>query len=52
MVRGNEVYLYCPNGYGKTKLSNSAFEGLLGTVATTQNRDTVAHLAVLAAETG
>jgi Uncharacterized protein conserved in bacteria len=23
-VSGEEVYLYCPNGYGKTKLSNTA----------------------------
>lgn len=31
------VYLYCPNGYGKTKLNNSFFEKILQTNATTRN---------------
>jgi hypothetical protein len=25
-IIGREVYLYCPNGYGNTKLSNTAIE--------------------------
>ncbi len=36
-----EVYLYCPNGYGRTKLSNTAFERLLSVEATTRNWKTV-----------
>jgi uncharacterized protein (DUF1697 family) len=36
-VSGREIYLYCPNGYGKTKLSNSAIEKKLGVGATTRN---------------
>ena len=37
VLRNREVYLYCPNGYGKTKLSNSFIERKLGVVATTRN---------------
>ena len=35
------VYLFCPNGYGKTKLSNSFFERKLGVSVTTRNWNTV-----------
>src|SRR5262249_46708864 len=34
---GEEVYVHCPNGYGNTKLSNTAFEKALGVRATTRN---------------
>jgi len=36
-IHGREIYLYCPNGYGRTKLSNSAIEKKLGVEATTRN---------------
>lgn len=36
-----EIYLYCPGGYGKTKLSNTAFERALSVRATTRNWKTV-----------
>jgi len=39
-----EVYLYCPNGYGKTVYSNSYFEKHLGVRATTRNWRTVEKL--------
>jgi uncharacterized protein (DUF1697 family) len=39
-----EVYLHCPNGYGKTKLANSFFERKLGVAATTRNWNTVQAL--------
>lgn len=32
-----EIFLYCPGGYGKTKLSNTFFERKLGVIATTRN---------------
>ena len=32
-----EIYLYCPSGYGKTKLSNVAIEKALSVRATTRN---------------
>ncbi|OGO28368.1 MAG: hypothetical protein A2136_07935 [Chloroflexi bacterium RBG_16_54_11] len=41
-ARGRDViYLFCPNGYGTTKLSNSFFERKLGVPATTRNWNTV-----------
>jgi uncharacterized protein (DUF1697 family) len=40
-INGQEIYLYCPNGYGKTKLSNSAIEKKLSVVATTRYWKTV-----------
>jgi uncharacterized protein (DUF1697 family) len=39
--KGREVYLYCPNGYGKTLLSNTFFEKQLKIAATTRNWRTV-----------
>ncbi len=44
-----EVYLHCPDGYGRTKLTNSFFESRLATVATTRNWRTVTALAELTA---
>ena len=44
------IYLYCPNGYGKTKLSNSFFERKLGIQVTTRNWNTVNALYKLAVE--
>jgi uncharacterized protein (DUF1697 family) len=39
-----EVYLFCPDGYGKTKLSNSFFERKLKVPVTTRNWNTVEAL--------
>ena len=44
VVRGKEVYLYCPNGYGKSKLSNTFLEKKLNVVATTRNWKSVYKL--------
>jgi uncharacterized protein (DUF1697 family) len=44
-VMGREVYLSCPNGYGRTKLNNSFFEKKVATPATTRNWRTVTALA-------
>jgi len=41
---GKEVYLYCPNGYARTKLNNAAFEKKLNTLATTRNWKTTNKL--------
>jgi len=43
-VGSRVVYLYCPNGYGKSKLSNSYIESGLGLVSTTRNWKTVLKL--------
>jgi uncharacterized protein (DUF1697 family) len=47
-VVGREVYLRCPNGYGRSKLTNAYFEKQLAVVATTRNWNTVTKLADLA----
>ncbi len=36
-VRGREIYLYYPGGYGGTKLTNGYIERRLGVIATTRN---------------
>jgi uncharacterized protein (DUF1697 family) len=46
-VVGREIYLHCPNGYGRSKLSNAYFEKQLGVRATTRNWKTVTTLADL-----
>ena len=33
----HEIYLYCPGGYGRTRLSNNAIEKALSIEATTRN---------------
>jgi uncharacterized protein (DUF1697 family) len=43
-LAGKEVYLYCPGGYGNTKLSNTFFENKLKVTATTRNWNTVNKL--------
>ncbi len=47
-IAGTEVYLYCPNGYGKTLLSNTFFEKQLKVRATTRNWKTVNTLYAMA----
>ena len=38
------IYVHCPNGYGRTKLSNNFFESKLKVTATTRNLKTVNKL--------
>jgi uncharacterized protein (DUF1697 family) len=45
VLQGAAVYLYCPNGYGRTKLNNNAIERWSGQTATTRNWRTVRALA-------
>lgn len=40
-VGEKEIFLFCPNGYGRTKLSNTFFERKLNVPATTRNWNTV-----------
>ena len=47
-VVGKSVYLFCQNGYGKTKLSNNYFESRLKTSATTRNWKTLNELLQMA----
>jgi uncharacterized protein (DUF1697 family) len=46
---GAEVYLHCPNGFGRSKLGLDYFERILGTPATIRNWRTVAKLAEMTA---
>ena len=41
---GNVIYLYCPAGYGNTKLTNTFFENKLSVTATTRNWKTANEL--------
>ncbi len=45
-----KVYLYCPGGYGNTKLSNIAIEKALSVGATTRNWRTVNTLSEMASK--
>jgi uncharacterized protein (DUF1697 family) len=51
IIIDKEVYLYCPNGYGITKLSNNFFEQKLKIKATTRNWRTVNKLFEMATTT-
>lgn len=44
VLSGDVVYLYCPNGYGNTKLSNNFLETKLKVKATTRNWKTTNEL--------
>ncbi len=43
-VRGSEVFLFCPEGLGKSKLTNDYFDRTLKTVSTARNWRTVGTL--------
>lgn len=47
-ARGREIYLRCPNGYGRTKLTNDYFDSKLATTSTVRNWRTVLQLVGLA----
>ncbi len=51
-VSGKAVYLFCPAGYGKTKLNNTFFEKKLKVTATTRNWNTVMELLKMAEKKG
>lgn len=44
VLKDREIYLYCPNGYGRSKLSNAFLEKKLGVGATTRNWKSVIAL--------
>lgn len=48
VISDDAVYLFCPNGYGKTKLHNTFLETQLKTQATTRNWKTTNELLRLA----
>jgi len=50
IILGQEVFVHCPGGYGRTKLTNNFFEKRLSVPATTRNWKTVNALHGLAQE--
>jgi uncharacterized protein (DUF1697 family) len=49
-IKGNTIYLYCPDGYSKTKLTNGFLENKLKVTATTRNWKTTNELLRIAKE--
>ncbi len=47
LLQKDVIYLYCPNGYGKTKLSNTFIEKKAKVLATTRNWKTITALSGL-----
>jgi uncharacterized protein (DUF1697 family) len=50
VCREQEIYLWAPNGVGKTKLTNAYFDGVLGTICTGRNWRTVMKLKAMLSE--
>jgi uncharacterized protein (DUF1697 family) len=50
VVKGREIYLACPNGVGRTKLTNAWFDTKLGTTSTSRNWRTVLKLVAMCDE--
>lgn len=48
VIKERIVYLYCPNGYGRTKLTNTFLENILNVTATTRNFKTTNRLLEIA----
>jgi len=46
-VRGREIYLHCPKGLGRSKLTNKYFDAKLDTTSTVRNWKTVLQLAAM-----
>jgi uncharacterized protein (DUF1697 family) len=46
-ILGREIFLFCPNGYGRAKLNNNFLEKKLGSKATTRNWKTITAIAGL-----
>jgi uncharacterized protein (DUF1697 family) len=50
IIVDKEIFIFCPNGYGRTKLNNNFFEKKLNVIATTRNWNTVNALYKLAGD--
>lgn len=50
VVKGPTVYLYCPDGYGRSKLANPNLERALGVTCTTRKWNTMQRLYAIANE--
>jgi uncharacterized protein (DUF1697 family) len=50
-LRGSEIFLYLPNGAGRSKMASYAYDKILRTVGSTRNWQTVQKLLALCQET-
>ncbi|MFT5232391.1 MAG: hypothetical protein ACI9UK_001037 [Candidatus Krumholzibacteriia bacterium] len=50
VVSGREIYLHCPDGFARTKLTNTLFERMLKVSATARNWKSVLKLQEMATE--
>ncbi len=48
-VKGKEIYLACPQGVGKSKLTSAWFDAKLGTISTARNWNTILKLVAMCA---
>jgi uncharacterized protein (DUF1697 family) len=48
MIIGNEIYTFCPNGFGRTKIYTNFFENKMKVTGTARNWKTVTTLLTLA----
>ena len=44
IIKGKEIYVFCPGGYGTTKLNNNFFERKLKVGATTRNWNSINNM--------
>jgi len=49
-IRGREIFIFCPNGFGKTKLYTNFFENKMKVIGTARNWKTVETLLKMAVE--
>lgn len=43
-IAGREIFIYCPNGFGKTKLYTNFFEKKMGVTGTARNWKTIINI--------
>ena len=48
LINGSEIYIYCPNGFGKTKLYTNFYEARMKVTGTARNWRTVTKLMEMA----
>lgn len=48
IILGREIYIYCPNGFGRTKLYTNFFEKKMGVTGTARNWKTINTMFTLA----
>jgi uncharacterized protein (DUF1697 family) len=48
VITGNEIFVYCPNGFGKSKLYTNFFEKKMGVTGTARNWKTLTTILSLA----